>query len=477
MLFTSLPFVVVFLPCALAGYFILGRMRLYEAAAAWLAVASLVFYAYDDVSRLLPIILISVAANFIVGRSLAQRPQKILLAAGVLGNIMALAHYKYANFIISLLFANAADAPIAQMPIGISFFTFTQIAFLVDAYRNNDQEYRPTYYLLFVTFFPHLIAGPILHHKDIIPQLEDKRAYRFSADGFIIGLTWFSAGLAKKVLLADMVAPFVSPAFAAASNGNAPSFVSAWIAALAYTMQIYFDFSGYSDMAVGLGLMFGIKLPANFASPYRAKSMIDFWRRWHMTLSRFLRDYLYFPLGGNRKGKGRRYVNLLITMIIGGLWHGAALTFVAWGAIHGLALAINHLWRDLTGGRPYVPSLLGQAMTMLVVVVAWVPFRADGFHATLLIWKAMFHLPTTMVLAIDGYQKQGLAMIMLCTVTALAAPNTQQILSYVNGSGRISSRLATSPRLYWAALAGLCFGMALTFSAVLEPAEFLYYRF
>jgi alginate O-acetyltransferase complex protein AlgI len=246
-----------------------------------------------------------------------------------------------------------------------------------------------------VTYFPHLIAGPILHHRETIPQFFRPSTHRPDLDNVAAGLAIFSMGLAKKVLIADTVGMWSTPVFAAAAQGESPSFVAAWGGALAYTLQLYFDFSGYSDMAIGLSRLFNIDLPLNFNSPYKARNIIDFWRRWHMTLSRFLRDYLYIPLGGGRAGAARRYGNLMITMLLGGLWHGAGWTFVVWGGLHGLYLAVNHGWRALRGARADVkPSgfwveSASRGLTFLAVVVAWVFFRAGTFDAAIRVLGGM----------------------------------------------------------------------------------------
>jgi D-alanyl-lipoteichoic acid acyltransferase DltB (MBOAT superfamily) len=263
------------------------------------------------------------------------------------------------------------DAGTIVLPIGISFYTFTQIAYVVDTLQGKVTERSVLSYLLFVTYFPHLVAGPVLHHAEMMPQFRVRENLAPRAENLARGLTFLVAGLFKKVVLADGCAPIANAAFAGASAGLTPG--DAWLGAIAYSLQIYFDFSGYSDMAVGISLLFNIDLPVNFHSPYRARSVVDFWRRWHMTLSRFLRDYLYIPLGGNRKGPLRRHANLLATMLLGGLWHGANWTFVVWGGLHGLYLVVNHLWRQHFGRQgPPVPavSALYWLLTLLAVVVA-----------------------------------------------------------------------------------------------------------
>jgi D-alanyl-lipoteichoic acid acyltransferase DltB (MBOAT superfamily) len=319
----------------------------------------------------------------------ASKQAKQSLAAAIIVNLLLLAYFKYTNFFIDSfnhLFGGHVRTLDIILPLGISFFTFTQIAFLVDVYRGIAREVNFIHYLLFVTWFPHLIAGPVLHHKQMMPQFGHASTYRINLEHVAVGLTIFVLGLAKKVLIADNLADYATPIFTAASEGHTLMLFEAWVGALAYSLQLYFDFSGYSDMAIGLSLMFNVRLPLNFDSPYKATNIIDFWRRWHMTLSAFLRDYLYFPLGGNRKGPVRRYVNLMATMLLGGLWHGAGWTYVIWGGLHGLYLMINHGWRELKarlgwGERGRLAQLGSGLLTFLAVVVAWVFFRADSFDS------------------------------------------------------------------------------------------------
>lgn len=400
MLFNSHAFIFGFLPVTLLVFFLLGCKRRVWAGA-WLTAASLFFYGWWNpayVGLLLASILFNYGAGLAIVRAPSAMRARPLLIAAVTANLLLLGYYKYAGFFISnaaaMLGAGWSFEALA-LPLGISFFTFTQIAFLVDAYRGKAREYNLVHYGLFVTYFPHLIAGPILHHGEMMPQFADRNVYRPQYDCLAAGLTLFALGLAKKVLIADGVAPFVAPVFDAPSAGVTLTALDAWCGALAYTFQLYFDFSGYSDMAIGLSLMFGIRLPANFHSPYKAASVIDFWRRWHMTLSRFLRDYLYVPLGGNRKGGARRQLNLLMTMLLGGLWHGAGWTFVVWGGLHGLFLMINHGWRMRRKGTgvPVVPGWLAHAcsvlLTFVAVVIGWVFFRASDLPSALAILKAM----------------------------------------------------------------------------------------
>jgi D-alanyl-lipoteichoic acid acyltransferase DltB (MBOAT superfamily) len=393
MLFNSFAFLFGYLPIVLAGYFLLDRWAPAASAsaswrrlapAAWLALASLFFYAWWDV-RYLPLLLASICINYGAGRLLgasAGAARKRVLVAALTLNLGLLAYYKYANFFIdsvtAVAVATGADAASLPwhgldiiLPIGISFFTFTQIAFLVDCYRGEVREYRFLHYVLFVSYFPHLIAGPVLHHRDMMPQFADPANAHPRAANFAIGLSIFTIGLAKKVLIADNLSPLAIPVFAA---GAQPTLIEAWIGVLAYTFQLYFDFSGYSDMAIGLSRLFGVKLPLNFNSPYKAVNIADFWRRWHMTLSRFLRDYLYIPLGGSRRGEVMRYRNLMLTMLLGGLWHGAGWTFVIWGGLHGLYLVLQQAWQRAFGAvrARWWPGVL----TFFAVMLAWIFFRA-----------------------------------------------------------------------------------------------------
>src|SRR4051794_2007509 len=432
MLFNSYSFIFVFLPIALAGYFLLARIGNF-AAVIWLTLASLAFYASSN-WQFVSLLLGSIAFNCFIGLALitsklGPRARRAALTIGVSGDLLVLGFFKYAGFFaanLNAVFSTGLTLNIL-LPVGISFYTFTQIAFLVDAYRKNVASYALPHYALFVTYFPHLIAGPILHHKDMIPQFESRRSKRPDPHLILCGLIIFAIGLFKKTCLADGIQPFVALAFGPAT----PSFVHAWIGALAYTFQLYFDFSGYSDMAIGISLMFGIFLPLNFNSPYKATSIIDFWRRWHMTLSQFLRDYLYIPLGGNRRGRMLRYVNLMITMLLGGLWHGAAWTFVAWGALHGAYLCINHAWSNFgpaVGPRfARAANLAGFMLTFLAVVVGWVFFRADSISSALFVLSRMAD-PTNIVFG-RGEMANAIFIAVYAAI-AWFAPNTQEIMGY-----------------------------------------------
>ena len=402
MLFNSYGFIFAFLPVVLAGFFLIGRSS-HAMAAFWLVAASLFFYSWWD-ARYMGLLLASVAFNYAAGylisrrrSNLKTRPPALLLATAIAVNFSFLAYFKYANFFVdnlNQLTGSSLTLATIVLPLGISFFTFTQIAFLVDTYQGKVKEFNFVHYALFVTYFPHLIAGPVLHHAEMMPQFARRNVCRINWDNMAVGLSIFVLGLAKKVLLADSVADFSTPVFDAVKAGGEPMLIEAWVGALAYTLQLYFDFSAYSDMAIGLSLMFNVRLPLNFNSPYKATSIIEFWRCWHMTLSRFLRDYLYIPLGGSRLGASRRYVNLVITMLLGGLWHGAGWTFVIWGALHGLYLLVNHAWRAFKtrlgwadGGR--LAGIGAGALTFLAVVVGWVFFRADNTSTAVTMLQGM----------------------------------------------------------------------------------------
>lgn len=408
MLFNSYGFIFLYLPIVLLGFFWLARTSR-TFAAGWLALASVFFYGYWNPAYV-GLLLGSIICNYAFGIWIAkagvryeERRKKQVLVVAITANLALLAYYKYANFFVGNLNEVAGTSwTLGEiiLPLGISFFTFTQIAFLVDTYQGKVKEYNFIHYTLFVTYFPHLIAGPVLHHKDMMPQFAHASTYRLDWDNIATGLMLFTLGLAKKTLWADSLAPYASGIFDGVqfgmATGTLPTIYEAWAGALAYTLQIYFDFSGYTDMALGIALMFGIRLPINFNSPYKATSIIEFWRRWHITLSTFLRDYLYIPLGGSRNGKFRRYINLLATMLLGGLWHGAGWTFVLWGALHGVYLTLNHLWRETVSERfpnrvpAWLGNLAGGALTFVAVVAAWVVFRAENMAQALVMLKAMF---------------------------------------------------------------------------------------
>lgn len=463
MLFNSYAFILVFLPLTWVGFFVLSRLRLHREAKFWLTLASYLFYAYWSAAYML-LLCGSVVVNYVLGSRITRLPRRgktarALLVGGVAANLALLVYYKYTGFLV----ATASELsgidyviPNIVLPLGISFYTFTQIAYLVDAYREDLGHYDFLTYNLFITFFPQLIAGPLLLHSELMPQLARQQQSRFDPSQFSLGVLYFVMGLGKKVLLADRVSTLAGDVFSRTSHVG---FADAWLGALAYTIQLYFDFSGYSDMAIGLSLMFGLILPINFNSPYQASSIIDFWRRWHMTLSRFLRDYLYIGLGGSRRGTGRRYANLLITMVLGGLWHGAGWTFLIWGALHGLYLVINHGWRAL-GWRMPVP--LAWLLTMVAVVIGWVFFRAPTVGAAVELLTAMAGI-NGLSLSLEIATRGDVARVGVLLAGCVLLPNSQRILAGVQQWSA------------WAVAAGAT--LALSLLSLRSHSEFLYFQF
>jgi len=399
---------LVFLPIVLAGFYLITHTLNARAGAGFLVLASLFFYGWWEPIYLL-LIVASILFNFTMARVISGRSQssslaKPLLIIGVCVNLGALGFFKYANFFVetfSTLNGHPFNSLTIILPLAISFFTFQQIAFLVDVYRNQANETDLLTYSLFITFFPQLIAGPIVHHGEMMGQF--KKAIPSAQalwDNLAVGLSIIAMGLFKKLILAEKMAFWSDRVFDSALRGGDPTFIEAWVGVICFTFQIYFDFSGYSDIAIGLARLFGIRLPLNFDSPYKATNIVDFWRRWHITLSRFLRDYIYFPLGGNRKGPVRRYVNLMAVMTLGGLWHGAGWTFVLWGVMHGAYLAINHFWWFITGSgdehegrRSWLAyRWLGRLITLTAVSLSWTLFRSGSMEAALRMYKGLFTL-------------------------------------------------------------------------------------
>jgi len=384
MIFFEYSFLFVFLPLVLAIYFALPK----GARNSWLLVSSCVFYSFSSWT-FLPVLFGSIVVNYAAGgriaRSSEPKSRKRWLLVSLVTNLGALAAFKYLGLITASLGDLFGHDPIpvieAALPIGISFYTFQSMSYTIDIYRG---QIRPAArfrdFAAFVSMFPQLIAGPIVRYAHLAPQLEQRE---HSTDRFASGVYRFVVGMAKKLLVADTLAKLSAPILASGQ----PTFVDAWIGMLLFSGQIYFDFSAYSDMAIGLGRLFGFELPENFRSPYRATSFADFWRRWHITLSSWLRDYLYIPLGGNRRGQARTYANLLVTMLLGGLWHGASWNFALWGGLHGALLAIERVCR---GRLPAPPRVVREALIFLAVTALWVPFKFEALSETLLWWSAMF---------------------------------------------------------------------------------------
>ncbi len=505
MLFNSIEFIFFFLP---AAYFIFlklsRRNHVSKPALIWLLGASLFFYSWWNPKYLI-LIVASMLFNYFAARILTRLHhanrlslKRFILFAVITANLLLLGYYKYAFFLIgnvNVLFGTSYFFESLVLPLGISFFTFQQIAYLVDVYRLEVEDPGFLNYCLVVTFFPHLIAGPIVHYRDLIPQFARPRLLVRNRD-IAIGLTIFVIGLFKKVVLADTVSIYARAAFDSAALGQTLPFFKAWGGLLAYSLQIYFDFSGYSDMAVGLGRLFGIKLPVNFNSPYKATGIIDFWRRWHITLSDFLLRYVYIPLGGNRKGVGRQYLNLMVTMLLGGLWHGAGWTYVVWGGLHGVYLTINHLWRLLRErwfNFPSSPwsSILARTVTLSAVIVAWVFFRAKDINSAVYYFGGLagingFDWPKTNSVDFQTLIQWGWILI-LFGITCFF-PNTQQWLARfkpaLNGPEESLGTLqvprflsAWYPTTFHAIFLGMMAALCYLFLFVEKNSEFIYFQF
>jgi alginate O-acetyltransferase complex protein AlgI len=497
MLFNSYQFMFAFLPVTLALFFILGRFAARDVAIGFLALASVFFYAWWNWVYII-LILAEVVFSFYVGRQLErtdlnERQRRIVLTLAIGIILVVLGYFKYANFFLGIvndLSGTELTLGLIILPLGISFHTFQQIAYLVDAYRRTAKHYRLIDFCLFVTFFPQLIAGPIVHHYEALPQIRAEGFLKPRAINLLVGLSLFGLGLFKKTVIADTLAQIANPAFAAAQSGAELTLVEAWMGALGYSLQLYFDFSAYSDMAIGLARMFNIRFPANFHSPYKAINIADFWRRWHMTLSRFLRDYLYIPMGGNRRGPARQMLNLFLTMLLGGLWHGAGWTFIIWGALHGAFLAVQRLWSGFAKTRGIsLPGPLAWFITMLAVLVAWVYFRAPdvstahGVLASLVGANGFsFKTPNLPPLPLDGWP-----VLLVAGLIATLAPNSTEIfrryaptLKLVTLAkrrlGRFERRLEWRPIAPWALVAGLVSTVGAV--AILGwQSEFLYFQF
>lgn len=489
MLFTSPVFLFLFLPITFFGFLLARSLKHPALVPVWLLAASMIFYAWWS-----PIFLILLVGSTLVNWLCAHgitgtqgARSKAIFIGGLVWNLGLLAYFKYTDFFISSFNAvSGAHVPLLHiiLPLGISFFTFQKIAYLADIHAGHAKPGRLLDFALFVFFFPQLIAGPIVHHAEVMPQFRAIASGEKSesvTDAFAAGLTLLLIGLAKKIGVADQVALLSTPVYEAAASGKTIGLILAWQAALAYTVQLYFDFSGYSDMAIGLARMFGVRMPANFDSPYKATSIIDFWRRWHMTLSRFLRDYLYLPLGGNRLGPMRRYLNLMIVMLLGGLWHGAGWTYVVWGGLHGFFLMIAHVWRDRFGRA--VPKVVGWGLTMLGVIIAWVYFRAPDMATANNILGGMFGLHGVKS-AIGLKEKAVTLLIPLALIVAAALfPNSQEIMRLTKPvlspvrepDTRLDSWLVWQPSTLTAFL-----GAAILLGFLIlswKSSEFLYFQF
>lgn len=393
MLFNSYIFILFFLPFTLLGYYGLNYLKLYRLSNLFLIGMSLCFYGYFE-HRYLLIICGSILVNYLLSRGILywekkRRISRLLMILGIGINVVVIFYFKYYDFFlenINAVFGKSFALKNILLPLGISFFTFQQISYLVDSYRGETKEYRLDEYALFVSFFPQLIAGPIVLHGEMIPQFKNPENRRLIPQNFAKGMYLFALGLFKKVIIADTFGKAVALGF---GDIEALSSMEAWIVSLSYTFQIYFDFSGYCDMAIGIGYLFNVELPANFNSPYKADSITEFWGRWHMSLTRFLRTYIYIPLGGNRKGMARTCLNVMIVYLVSGIWHGANWTFILWGLLHGGLCCLNRLF---TKSWEKLGVITRWFMTFMAINILWVLFRAEDIASAGLFLKEMFSM-------------------------------------------------------------------------------------
>jgi D-alanyl-lipoteichoic acid acyltransferase DltB (MBOAT superfamily) len=512
MLFNSVVFIAGFLPVVLLGFILLAGTGRQRYAAIWLTLASLVFYGWWNPAYV-PLLVGSMVVNYLIGGYLLRRPSRSVLLLGVIANVALLGYYKYTGFLFGTLdnaFGLGWSVGDIILPLAISFFTFQQIAYLVDAHDGEVTEHDFVNYCLFISFFPQLIAGPITHHGEMLKQFNDRTTFRPRIDNISLGLTVFLLGLFKKVIIADPLGANASPIFAVAADGTIPALYDAWFGALTYTLQIYFDFSGYSDMAIGLGLLFGLRLPVNFNSPFKAHNVIDYWSRWHMTLTRFLTAYIYNPIvmritrarmaaGKPLPRRGKMSLSTFIvlvayptvlTMFLSGIWHGAGWQFVVFGLLHGFYLVVAHGFRaykarqglPIDSDKPlhHAGAVL---LTFLCVVVAMVFFRADSVPAAMAMLSGMVGLSEQTT----KFDKSDFLTIALLLAFVWLMPNVQQWMA------RFRTALDAQPRenwlLRWFPIAlwsptpviGVAIGVlgffALAVAFSVAPTEFLYFQF
>lgn len=477
MLFNSYEFIFLFLPVTLIVYFLLSKNS-GKLSKLWLVLASLYFYSYFNKVYLL-LILGSIIVNYIIGRSFTKENikfnKKILVILGVGVNIIVLGYFKYYDFFIenvnALLKTNFNLLHIL-LPLGISFFTFQQISYIVDSYRGKSMSYDFLSYCLFVTFFPQLIAGPIVLPEEMLPQFENNENKKINFENINKGIYIFSIGLAKKVLIADTVGRFATAGFDILNNLN---FVEAWITSISYTFQLYFDFSGYCDMAIGIGLMFNIRLPFNFKSPYKTCDFQEFWRKWHITLGRFMTNYLYIPLGGNRKGELKTLRNLFIVFLLSGIWHGAGWNFIIWGFLHGVCILIHRVWKNM-GGK--LPKIIGWLITFNLVNIFWIFFRAKNLTDAIKVIKGMFFINSNLFKELMGIKesminllnltgtdgnKQSIVVFIITVVIVFLFENTYQLLNKFK------------PRIIYSFQTVLLFWISIF--SMIKVSEFLYFNF
>ena len=491
MLYNSFTF-LLFFAVALAAFYLVAMPRGGKAPALLLLAASLFFYGYYSV-EFLGLLLLSIAVSYVICRCMLllpdnQQKRKRLLWLGVGLNILSLGYFKYYIFVASNLALMGVPVPLYKiaLPLGISFYTFQQIAYIVDTYKSNVCEESFWEYVLFITYFPRLISGPIVRREEVMPYL---RSPESQTSLYIkVGLTLFVLGMGKKLLIADSFSVWADVIFNAADAGKPLTTFEAWAGALAYTIQIYFDFSGYSDMAIGVSTMFGVPLPVNFASPYKSLNIVDFWRRWHITLSKWLRDYIYIPLGGNRCPVLRRYFNAFITMVIGGIWHGANWTFILWGAMHGFLQMIYQVWAANPNNKDRIPRPLAIGITFICIVMTWIPFRSATWDGAMSIFAACFNFTS----GAGTHLTDPFAVVFWIAVGWLIvrfAPNTNEILADTVIFTPSKSYPATSPTppqgrwafmhwrdsVAWAAVVGGIF--ALCVMRFFSNATYIYFQF
>lgn len=482
MLFNSYLFVFIFLPVSILVYFSINKMRKYALAEWFLIGMSLWFYAYFNVMYLI-IILCSILINYLLAKLMQDknRGKKVVLLIGILVNIGILFYFKYMGFFvetINVAFRSSFEVKNIMLPLGISFFTFQQVSYLVDSYKDSSLQYEFRKYALFVVFFPQLIAGPIVLHSETIPQFSNNIKKKFNQDNFVYGLRCFALGMSKKVLIADLLGKVVEIGY---SDVTALGVVDGLILMLSYTLQVYFDFSGYSDMAVGIGKMFNIDIPFNFKSPYKAFTITEFWERWHITLTRFLKNYLYIPLGGNRKGKLRTYVNLGIVFLLSGLWHGANVTFIVWGMLHGIAIILTKIFdKQIKGNHP----ALNWLMTFSFINIAWVFFRADSIGQAMELFRtiAIFNVVSLDAPFVDAFLTQEMAFVLNAMghvgklLQLMVMPITLIVLvGVVLGTKNTQERLLNPPTSIGTISCAILMGLSIiSFSGV---SIFIYFNF
>ncbi len=492
MLFSSYSFVLYFFPACLLLSLAFRRFAGLRYYILFLTASSLLFYSFSGIHCLL-LMLFSIVFNYGSARIIrnAVRYKKLFLGLAVGVNLLLLIYFKYTNFFVETFNQVTGDSLLYSviLPVGISFYTFQQIMYLADTYKGKVTEHGFIMYVLYISFFPHLIAGPIVTHDDYFPQFRDKKTLFNISENVAVGLSFFAYGLFKKIVIADQLeAMFVNPVFDQSLTGPV-TFWEAWIGTVAYAFQIYYDFSGYSDMAVGLGKCLGVELPQNFNSPYKSKSPREFWRRWHMSLSFFLRDYLYIPLGGSRVSALRKNFNIILTMFLAGLWHGAGWGFMIWGFLHGVGIAASHWIGDRAGWIKNVPVLNWRitpwAVTFTFVCLCWVPFRGESMASIFEVWRSMFAL--TEIFTTDSllYGETRAVVLPLLLLHCLFCPNLFQIfrdrLHFAHTErldpveGRLKEVMTWKPALLWAGSAALAFYVSFLFMGTVN--SFIYFQF